>query len=63
MHQRYATIAKAKAASGNERPALILPRVADPPRVLMHSDIQEDRKDWRNGCFARYFGLKSVARR
>jgi hypothetical protein len=62
MQDRYASITRAKAA-GNNRPAMVLPAVDDPPRVLMYSDIQADRRNWRNNCYARYFGLESVVRR
>lgn len=64
MRDRYARIAVQKqAATGDERPVMAFPPIADPPRVLMYSDIQPDPGDWRNGCFARYFGLKSAVRR
>lgn len=63
MNNRYAVIAAAKEKAGSEPPAVVLRGIADPPRVLVHSDIRRNAGDWRNGCFARYFGLKSAVRR
>lgn len=63
MQDRYAMIDAALRESGRGRVDLVLPRVVFRPRVLMYSDIQLDRDDWRNSCYARYFGLKSVVRR
>lgn len=63
MHGRYESIAREKEAGGEDRrPAMTFPAVANPPRVLMYTDIQADPGNWRNTCFARYFGLKSAAR-
>lgn len=63
MQDRYTRIAREKESPDNGgRPAVRLAAVGDPPRVLMYTDIQADPGNWRNGCFARYFGLKSVAR-
>lgn len=62
MNDRYATIARAREQAGSGPLALNLPAVADAPRLLMYSDIQPGRGNWRNSCFARYFGLDSVAR-
>lgn len=63
MQDRYARIAVEKDRSGSGPPAVVLPRVPDPPRLLVYSDIQGNRGDWRNICFARYFGIDSVVRR
>jgi len=62
MQDRYARIAAQKARSDEERPDMTLPGVPDPPRFLMYGDIQANPRDFRNTCFARYFGLGSVAR-
>lgn len=61
MRERYARIAQQKAAAENGRPAMTFQAVREPPGVLMYSDIQNVR-NWRNSCFARYFGLESVLR-
>ncbi len=64
MQDRYASIVREKAAGGeNGKPAMTFEAVASPPRVLMYTDIQEDHRNWRNTCFARYFGLGSAVRR
>lgn len=61
MRERYARIAQQKAAAENGRPAMTFQAVREPPGVLMYSDIQSAR-NWRNSCFARYFGLETVRR-
>ena len=65
MQHRYAAIATAKEGSKPARThrTVVLHRVADPPSLLMYTDIQPDQRNWRNTCFARYFGLKAVIRR
>lgn len=62
LRNRYARIAAARDAAADRRPAMVFQAVKDPPRVLMYSDIQGNRKDWRNSCFSRYFGLESAVR-
>lgn len=64
MQDRYASIVREKASGvENGKPAMTFEAVARPPRVLMYTDIQEDSRNWRNTCFARYFGLGSATRR
>ncbi|MGA8259637.1 MAG: DUF6056 family protein [Arenicellales bacterium] len=65
MQQRYATIANAneQSKSTNDHRVVVLHRITDPPSLLMYTDIQPDPRNWRNTCFARYFGLKAVVRR
>lgn len=63
MQDRYARIALQLESPDNDgRPTMSFAAVTDPPQVLMYTDIQADPGNWRNGCFARYFGLKSVSR-
>lgn len=63
MRDRYARIALRRESPDDDgRPTMSFAAVADPPRVLMYTDIQADPGNWRNGCFARYFGLQSVSR-
>jgi hypothetical protein len=40
---------------------LTLDNIASPPRSLFFSFISQDRTYWVNGCYAKYFGKKSVA--
>ncbi len=63
QQDRYRKIAAAKAEAAGKRVELLLPGLSNPPRLLMYSDIQGNGNDWRNGCYARYFGLKTVVRR
>ena len=60
MKDRYAYIndEKTKAKDGNLSMSVKI--LENPPRILVYSEISRDRKDWRNNCFARYFGLDSV---
>jgi hypothetical protein len=34
----------------------------EPPRSVFFNDIRPDWRDWRNGCYARYFGLTAIQR-
>lgn len=64
IKNRYARIAAEKQSAGpGGRPAMTFRRLTDPPQVLMYTDIQPDGGNWRNSCFARYFGLDAVVRR
>lgn len=62
MHDRYARIAQAKQQPGSEAPAMVFQYIAQAPQILVYTDIQNDPGNWRNTCFARYFGLRSVRR-
>jgi len=60
MRERYALIADAVAGG---RLSLIVPDYDRPyPRTIYFNDIMHDSHDWRNGCYASYFGLDSIKR-
>lgn len=63
MNNRYARITEEKRSAADGRPAMVFAAVREPPKVLMYSDIQASEGNWRNSCFARYFGLESAVRR
>jgi hypothetical protein len=61
MKSRYAYIENEKSKANNGKLSLSVKLLENSPRILVYSEISRDRKDWRNNCFARYFGLNSVA--
>ena len=61
MKDRYAYIENEKSKAKDGNLSLSVKILEKPPRILVYSEISRDRKDWRNNCFARYFGLDSVA--
>jgi len=60
MKERYAYIKQQKKNAGQERPAVIVEKMNNPPRILVYTDISRDKSDWRNNGYARYFGLSSI---
>jgi len=57
---RYALIDKAIA---NKQYALIVPEYRGKyPRSIYFNDIRTDSRDWRNVCYADYFGLERIKR-
>jgi hypothetical protein len=60
MQQRYALIRDAVA---DGRLSLVVPDYDKPyPRTIYFNDIMYDSRDWRNGCYAAYFGLDRIKR-
>jgi hypothetical protein len=60
MQQRYATIAK---ALNNGQYVLSVPDFGrEYPRSVYFNDILPMATDWRNVCYAHYFGLQSIQR-
>ncbi len=60
MQQRYALIREAVAGG---RLSLVVPDFDMPyPRTIYFNDIMYDSRDWRNGCYAAYFGLDRIKR-
>ena len=58
LNARYAQIAQAKAA-GQQFLAVADYRQAL-PRTIFFNDIMHDPDDWRNACYADYFGLERI---
>ena len=63
MKERYAYIKQKQLESGNSRLSLSFETIDNAPRILVFSDIRRNSNEWRNRCFATYFGLSSVNRK
>jgi hypothetical protein len=60
MQQRYAMIEEAVAGG---RLSLVVPDYnREYPRTIYFNDIMHDSRDWRNACYAAYFGLERIKR-
>ncbi|MCW8963848.1 MAG: DUF6056 family protein [Gammaproteobacteria bacterium] len=60
MLQRYALIGEAVA---RQHPYLVVPEFSgEYPRSIYFNDIRPDPRDWRNVCYADYFGLQQIRR-
>ncbi|MEN8213787.1 MAG: DUF6056 family protein [Pseudomonadota bacterium] len=60
MQERYAIIENAVA--GNQL-SLVVPDYQQPyPRTIYFNDIARNSGDWRNRCYAEYFGLQRIKR-
>jgi hypothetical protein len=60
MQQRYALIRDAVAGG---RASLVVPDYdQEYPRTIYFNDIMYDSRDWRNVCYASYFGLDRIKR-
>lgn len=62
MKSHYAYIEQKQLEAGNRNISLSLQLIENAPRILVFSDITRDKKNWRNSCFAKYFGLSTVVR-
>ena len=58
MDERYELIRTVTRAGPAD---LVLARPPDPPGLFARMDLSSDPGHWKNGCAARYFGLRSVA--
>jgi hypothetical protein len=58
MSERYELIRDTARAGPAD---LVLSRPPDPPSLFARMDLSDDPGHWKNGCAARYFGLRSVA--
>ena len=60
MQQRYALIDK---AVNEGRSSLVVPDYDKTyPRTIYFNDIMHNSRDWRNICYAQYFGLQRIKR-
>jgi len=60
MLQRYTLIGEAVA---RQQPYLVVPEFSgEYPRSIYFNDIRPDPRDWRNVCYAEYFGLQQIRR-
>jgi hypothetical protein len=55
---RYAQIEQAKAAGQHYLAVADYPQAM--PRTIFFNDIMQDPADWRNACYADYFGLEKI---
>jgi len=62
MEARYARVAIEQRQAGEEELAMTFRGITNPPAIVMYTDIQNHPGNFRNNCFARYFGLESVVR-
>jgi len=61
MHERYSLI---EDASAENNLTLTVPEYSGKyPRSIYFNDIRRDPRDWRNVCYAEYFGLQGISRR
>jgi len=58
MDERYELIRTVTRAGPAD---LVLARPPDPPGLFARMDLSSDPGHWKNGCAARYFGLRSIA--
>lgn len=56
LHERYALLESAR----RENVAAVLPPLTRVPEALHVRDITTDPADWRNSCYARYWGVPEV---
>jgi hypothetical protein len=60
MLMRHALIDEAVA---REQLSLVVPEYGGKyPRSIYFNDIRRDSRDWRNVCYADYFGLQEIGR-
>ena len=60
MKQRYALI---EHAVSEGRTSLLVPDYEQTyPRTIYFNDIMYNSRDWRNACYAKYFGLQRIKR-
>ena len=57
LQHRYEVISNAKNDGEKE---IVVPELNDIPKSLFFGDILTDSSHWRNQCYSRYFGLRSI---